>query len=111
MRALIDAWWPRVERGEIEAIVMTASGCGVTVKDYADLLADDPAYRDKAARISSITKDLSEVLPANALPQRPVKTRVAFQSPCTLQHGQQIRGKAEALLARAGYELVPVEEG
>jgi glycolate oxidase iron-sulfur subunit len=111
MRALIDAWWPRVERGEIEAIVMTASGCGVTVKDYADLLAHDPDYRDKAARISSLTKDLSEVLSPEALPQRAAKTRVAFQSPCTLQHGQQIRGKAEALLARAGYELVPVQDG
>jgi glycolate oxidase iron-sulfur subunit len=111
MRALIDAWWPVVERGEVEAIVMTASGCGVTVRDYADLLAHDPLYRDKAARISSITKDLSEVLPADALPQQSAKTRVAFQSPCTLQHGQQIRGNAEALLARAGYELVPVEDG
>ena len=111
MRALIDAWWPLVERGEIEAIVMTASGCGVTVKEYAHLLAHDPAYRDKAARISSITRDLIEVLSAEALPQRPMKTRVAFQSPCTLQHGQQIRGGAEALLARAGYEIVPVEDG
>ena len=111
MRALIDAWWPGVERGEIEAIVMTASGCGVTVKDYVDLLAHDPEYRDKAARISSITKDLSEVVRAEGLPQRPMIARVAFQSPCTLQHGQQIRGKAEALLARAGYELVPVEDG
>jgi glycolate oxidase iron-sulfur subunit len=111
MRALIDAWWPRVERGEVEAIVMTASGCGVTVKEYAHLLANDPEYRDKAARISSITKDLIEVLSAEALPPRSMKTRVAFQSPCTLQHGQQIRGGAEALLARAGYELVPVEDG
>jgi glycolate oxidase iron-sulfur subunit len=111
MRALIDAWWPRVERGEVEAIVMTASGCGATVKEYAHLLANDPEYRDKAARVSSITKDLIEVLSAEALPPRSMKTRVAFQSPCTLQHGQQIRGGAEALLARAGYELVPVEDG
>src|SRR3954462_15223996 len=111
MRALIDAWWPLVERGEVEAIVMTASGCGATVKEYGHLLAQDPAYRDKAARIASITKDLIEVLSAEALPQRPMKTRVAFQSPCTLQHGQQIRGGAEALLARAGYEVVPVEDG
>ncbi len=111
MRALIDAWWPIVERGEAEAIVMTASGCGATVKDYAELLAHDPDYRDKATRISALTKDLCEVLPPEALPQRPVKTRVAFQSPCTLQHGQQIRGKVEALLARAGCELVPVEDG
>jgi glycolate oxidase iron-sulfur subunit len=111
MRALIDAWWPLVERGEVEAIVMTASGCGATVKEYGHLLAEDPAYRDKAARIASVTKDLIEVLSAEALPQRSMKTRVAFQSPCTLQHGQQIRGGAEALLARAGYELIPVEDG
>ncbi len=111
MRALIDAWWPLVERGEVEAIVMTASGCGATVKEYAHFLSEDPAYRDKAARIASMTKDLIEVLSAEALPQRSMKTRVAFQSPCTLQHGQQIRGGAEALLARAGYELVPVEDG
>ncbi len=111
MRALIDAWWPIVERGEAEAIIMTASGCGATVKDYAELLAHDPEYRDKAARISALTKDLCELLPPEALPQRFVKTRVAFQSPCTLQHGQQIRGKVEALLARAGYELAPVEDG
>ena len=111
MRALVDAWWPIVERGEAEAIVMTASGCGATVKDYAELLAHDPEYRDKAARISALTKDLCELLPPETLPQRFVKTRVAFQSPCTLQHGQQIRGKVEALLARAGYELVPVEDG
>jgi glycolate oxidase iron-sulfur subunit len=118
MRALIDAWWPRVERGEVEAIVMTASGCGATVKEYGHFLAEDPAYRDKAAHIASITKDLIEVIPtedevffAEAPPQRPKKIRVAFQSPCTLQHGQQIRGGAEALLARAGYEVVPVEDG
>jgi len=100
-----------VESGEIEAIVMTASGCGVTVRDYADLLAHDPEYRDKAARVSALTRDLSELLPAEALPQRPIKTRVAFQAPCTLQHGQQIEGKVEALLARSGYALVPVEDG
>jgi glycolate oxidase iron-sulfur subunit len=111
MRSLIDAWWPKVERGEIEAIVMTASGCGVTVRDYADLLAHDPEYRDKAARVSALTRDLCELLPAEALPQRPIKTRVAFQAPCTLQHGQQIEGKVEALLARSGYALAPVEDG
>jgi glycolate oxidase iron-sulfur subunit len=110
MRALIDAWWPMVERGEIEAIVMTASGCGTTVKEYGELLAHDPQYRDKAARISSLVKDLCEVLPPEALAQRTARGRVAFQSPCSLQHGQQIRGKVEALLARAGYELSPVRD-
>jgi glycolate oxidase iron-sulfur subunit len=111
MRALIDAWWPMVERGEVEAIVMTASGCGATVREYGELLAHDPSYREKAARISSLAKDLCEVVPPEALPQRAARGRVAFQSPCTLQHGQQIRGKVEALLARAGYELAPVRDG
>jgi glycolate dehydrogenase iron-sulfur subunit len=109
MRALIDAWWPMVERGELEAIVMTASGCGVTVKEYGHYLAQDADYRDKAARVSSLTKDLSEVLPAEML--RPQKRgTVAFQSPCTLQHGQQIRGRVEGILERAGYALVPVDD-
>jgi glycolate oxidase iron-sulfur subunit len=110
MRARIDAWWPLVERGEIEAIVMTASGCGVTVKDYGEYLAGDPAYRDKAARISSLTRDLSEVLAAENVPAGKKRGSVAFQSPCTLQHGQKIRGRVEALLAAAGYDLVPVDD-
>ena len=108
MRALIDAWWPMVQSGEIEAIVMTASGCGVTVRDYADLLAHDPAYRDKAARISALTRDLSELLPAEALPQCAVKTRVAFQSPCSLQHGQRLGGRVDEILEAIGLELTPV---
>jgi glycolate oxidase iron-sulfur subunit len=111
MRALIDTWWPRIESGEIEAIVMTASGCGVTVREYGHLLAHDPEYRDKAARVSSLTKDLSEVIPPAAVVARAARGRVAFQAPCTLQHGQQIRGLAETLLDKAGYELVPVKDG
>ena len=97
MRALIDAWWPLIERSKLEAIVMTASGCGVTVKDYVHHFADDPDYRDKAARISALTKDLSEVVarspPEKLLAARKSRGRVAFHSPCTLQHGQQIRGR------------------
>jgi len=110
MRALIDAWWPLIERGEIEAIVMTASGCGSTVKDYAHHLARDPEYRDKAARVSGMTKDLSEVLPLEAIAEGAARGRVAFQSPCTLQHGQQIRGTVEARLARAGFEVTAVRD-
>jgi glycolate dehydrogenase iron-sulfur subunit len=110
MRALIDAWWPYVERGEVEAIVVTASGCGVTVKDYGHLLAHDPAYRDKAARIAALARDPSEVLEPQAIPERTGLARIAFHSPCSLQHGQQLRGGAEALLARAGFELAPVPE-
>ncbi|HKI64423.1 MAG TPA: heterodisulfide reductase-related iron-sulfur binding cluster, partial [Burkholderiales bacterium] len=116
MRALIDAWWPSVESGEIEAIVMTASGCGSTVREYAHFLAADPEYREKAARIAAMTRDLSEVIAAESdalgehLGDAAPRARVAFQSPCSLQHGQQIRGVVEALLARAGYELTPVAE-
>jgi glycolate oxidase iron-sulfur subunit len=107
MRALIDAWWPFVERGEVEAIVVTASGCGATVKEYGHLLREDPAYRDKAARISALARDLSEVVPAISGGTRGA---VAFHSPCSLQHGQQLRGKVEALLERAGYDLTPVPD-
>jgi len=113
MRSLIDAWWPLIEAQRIEAIVATASGCGVTIKDYAHLLAHDPAYREKAARISALARDLCEVVPAD-FPQiraeRGPQSRVAFQSPCSLQHGQQIRGRVEALLARAGYQATAVRD-
>jgi glycolate dehydrogenase iron-sulfur subunit len=110
MRALIDAWWPYVERGEVEAIVVTASGCGATVKEYGHLLAHDPAYRDKAARIAGLARDPSEVLDPQAIPERSGLARIAFHAPCSLQHGQRLRGGTEALLARAGFELAPVPE-
>ena len=110
MRALIDAWWPYVERGEVEAIVVTASGCGVTVKDYGYFLAHDPAYREKAERIAALARDLSEVIPPGAIAERASRGRIAFHSPCSLQHGQQLRGGAERLLARAGFELTPVPD-
>ncbi len=112
MRALIDAWWPHVEAG-VEAIVMTASGCGVTVKDYAHLLAADPAYADKARRISALTRDLCEVV-EEEIERLPTASndgpRMAFHSPCSLQHGQQLRGGVERVLARAGFRLTPVPD-
>ena len=109
MRNNIDAWWPLVEAGA-EAIVLTASGCGVTVKDYGHLLAADPAYADKAKRISALSKDLSEILPQfEAQLQQKLKgkisKRVAWHPPCTLQHGQQIRGKVEGVLRAAGVDV------
>jgi glycolate oxidase iron-sulfur subunit len=107
MRALIDTWWPYIERGAVEAIVVTASGCGSTIKEYGHYLAHDADYRDKAARVAALARDLSEVVPP--VPGA-ARGRVAFQSPCSLQHGQQIRGKVEALLAHAGYELTTVAE-
>ncbi len=117
-RRNIDAWWPAIERGEVEAIVMTASGCGVQVKDYGHLLAEDPVYAERAARIAAMTRDVSEVVAgesarlAELLKARRGETvKVAFQSPCTLQHGQRIRGVIEQLLAAAGFVLTPVRDG
>lgn len=114
IRNRIDTWWPSVEAG-IEAIISTASGCGVTVKDYGDLLKRDPEYADKARRISELTVDISEVIsteiaktsPGPALDQN---LKVAFQSPCTLQHGQKINGQAEAILRKYGYTILPIAD-
>jgi glycolate oxidase iron-sulfur subunit len=84
------------------------------VKEYGRLLADDPAYAEKAARISELARDISEVIndgmTENALQKNADGTRVAFHSPCTLQHGQRINGVVENILARAGYELLPVAD-
>ena len=110
MRALIDAWWPVIERGEAEAIAMTASGCGAFIKEYGHHLKEDSVYSEKAGKIVSLTKDLSEVLSEKYISRTGRTRRVAFQSPCTLQHGQQIYGKVEALLLKAGYELTDVPE-
>ncbi len=109
MRRNIDAWWPYVEQGA-EAIVMTASGCGVLVKEYGHLLRHDAEYADKAARVSALTKDLCEVLDAEDLePLRSaVNRRVAFHTPCSLQHGQKLQGVVESILARIGFSLTPV---
>jgi len=113
MRANIDAWWPYVDRadGGVEAIVMNASGCGVTVKEYGHLLRDDPAYAHKAARVSALTRDLSELLPelAPALAGRIDPARIppllAYHPPCTLQHGQGLRGAVEQHLQALGFTL------
>jgi glycolate oxidase iron-sulfur subunit len=109
MRRNIDAWWPYVD--QVEAIVMTASGCGVTVKEYGHLLAHDSEYAAKAARISGLTKDLSEIMPQfeaelAARMKGKLEKRVAFHPPCTLQHGQQIRGKVEGVLRAVGVDVV-----
>jgi glycolate oxidase iron-sulfur subunit len=117
MRRNIDAWWPHIERGA-EAIVITASGCGVTVKEYGHLLRHDPAYADKARRISEMAKDISEVISAEGPRLREArgvrreaeKPRVAFHSPCSLQHGLKLNGKVEAVLTELGFELVAVPD-
>jgi glycolate oxidase iron-sulfur subunit len=112
MRRNIDAWWPHVESGA-EAIVMTASGCGLMVKDYGHALKDDAAYADKAARISALTRDLSEILGnenLDAFAHIGLGVRVAYHSSCTLQHGQKLGGAVETILRRCGYELTPVAD-
>ena len=110
MRVNIDAWWPQVDSGAVECIVMNASGCGVTVKEYGHHLQHDPQYAEKAARISALTRDLSELLPGIApLLQGKLahvqKGVVAFHPPCTLQHGQQLRGGVETHLRALGFDV------
>jgi glycolate oxidase iron-sulfur subunit len=115
MRANIDAWWPQVERGA-EAIVVTASGCGVLVKEYGDLLRDDPAYAERAQRIALLARDPVEIVAAEWKRLAPLVTmdrgaqRVAFQAPCTLQHGLRLRGRVEEILEALGLELTEVAD-
>lgn len=111
IRRNIDAWWPHIEQGA-EAVVMTASGCGAMVREYGFLMRDDPDYADKAKKISDLTRDISEVLAGEDLKGIKLRERpkVAFHSPCTLQHGQQIKGVVEKILTGAGCELTPVPD-
>jgi glycolate oxidase iron-sulfur subunit len=110
MRRLIDACWPQIESGA-EAIVMTASGCGAMLKDYGKHLRDDPAYANKAERFSALCKDISEVLGNEDLSQlKRVPRKIAFQSPCSLQHAQQLNGVTETILTKLGFELTPVQD-
>ncbi|MDE0309691.1 MAG: glycolate oxidase subunit GlcF [Acidiferrobacterales bacterium] len=108
-RRNIDAWWPQIKAGA-EAIVSTASGCGVTIKEYGELLADDREYAHKAEKISSLTIDISEV-ETNASPAKldSQVSNVAFHSPCTLQHGQKVTHSVEQILANHGLTLETVE--
>ncbi|RAU45101.1 MULTISPECIES: glycolate oxidase subunit GlcF [unclassified Pseudomonas] len=110
-RRNIDAWWPSVQAGA-EAIVQTASGCGAFVKDYGHLLRHDPAYAEKAARISALTKDLVEVLRAEPLEKLGACTsaKLAFHCPCTLQHAQKLGGAVESVLSRLGFNLTAVPD-
>ena len=115
VRRNIDAWWPHIEQG-VEAIVVTASGCGVMVKDYGHFLAHDPAYAAKARRIADRARDPIEIITAEwrniapmvAMDQGP--QRIAFHPPCTLTHGMKIRGQVEEILQALGHSLLPVAD-
>jgi glycolate oxidase iron-sulfur subunit len=112
-RRNIDAWWPLVEGGA-EAIVMNASGCGQHVREYGHLLARDPAYAARARRVSELTQDVAEVLPAFGIELKRLLGdaggKVVFHSPCTLQHGLKVKGAVEALLTSLGATVAPVGE-
>ena len=111
IKRLIDAWWPHIEAGA-EAIVVTATGCGVSVRDYGRLLADDPEYADRAARVSELYRDLIEIVEAELTDEAPVAParRVAVHTPCTMQHGLGLNGRVEKLLEKRGYTLCRVAD-
>ncbi len=111
MRRNIDAWWPHIEDGA-EAIVMTASGCGVLVKEYGHILRNDTAYAEKAAAVSDLTRDLGEVLANEDLSglKPDLSRRVAVHSPCSLQHGQKLPGGVEGVLVGLGFSLTSVPD-
>ena len=114
MRANVDAWWRHIEAGAVEAIVINASGCGAMVKEYGHLLRNEPRYADRAARVSELARDLSELLPdiAAALRGRikaPAAT-LAWHAPCTLQHAQRLRGGVEQHLGELGFTLRPAAQ-
>jgi glycolate oxidase iron-sulfur subunit len=112
VRRNIDAWWPHIKMG-VEAIIVTASGCGSMVKEYADLLQHDPDYADRAKRVASLAKDLGEVLAEEDLSSLDLSNRgrkIAYHPPCTLQHGQKLSGQVEGILLGLGYRLTPVAD-
>ena len=110
-RRNIDAWWPQVAAGEVESIVMNASACGLAVKEYGHALAYDAAYAGKAARVAALTRDVSELLPDLIERLRPLlaakrpAARLVFHPPCTLQHGQRLRGGVESCLTQLGFDV------
>jgi glycolate oxidase iron-sulfur subunit len=112
VKQLVDQWWPHIEAG-VEAIVVTATGCGVSVRDYARLLADDPDYAEKGKKVTSLYRDLIEVVEAHSdqidVPAA-VNRRVAVHTPCTMQHGLGLNHRVERLLSKIGYQICRIEE-
>ena len=111
MRALIDAWWPMVERGEVEAIVMTASGCGATVKDYGTCSPTTPRYRDKAERISALTRDLcARSFARGAAGERATAAGSPSIRPARCSTGSRSAARSRRCSTARGYELTPVRD-
>ncbi|GLK71856.1 glycolate oxidase subunit GlcF [Ancylobacter dichloromethanicus] len=112
-RANVDAWWREIEGEGLDAIIVTTSGCGTTIKDYGHMLRTEPAYAERAARVSALAKDVSEFLAGHELPAPVIAPgiRVAYHSACSLQHGQRVRTPPKALLAKAGFTVLEPAEG
>ncbi|MDO9247339.1 MAG: glycolate oxidase subunit GlcF, partial [Phenylobacterium sp.] len=110
-RANIDAWWPDIEAGA-EAVVVNSSGCAAFIKDYPDVLRDDPAYAEKARVVAALVRDPIQLLSVADLAARraPAEPRIAVHEPCTLQHGLRLTGRIGTLLASLGYEPQPVAD-
>jgi glycolate oxidase iron-sulfur subunit len=112
-RQNVDVWSAEIERHGLDAILITASGCGTMIKDYGFLLRNEPAYAGKAARVSALAKDVSEYLGLLDLPEpvNPQGTAVAYHSACSMQHGQKIDALPKRLLTQAGYKVRDIPEG
>jgi glycolate oxidase iron-sulfur subunit len=112
-RTNVDAWTRAIDNGGLDAIVITASGCGTTIKDYGYMLRLDPAYAEKAARVSALAKDVTEYLASLDLPPPVVEPglAVAYHSACSMQHGQKIVRPPKDLLKRAGFDVREPKEG
>jgi glycolate oxidase iron-sulfur subunit len=112
-RANIDAWTRAIDQDGLDAILITASGCGTTIKDYGFMLRLDPDYAGKAARVSELAKDITEYLAALELPRPAVEPglAVAYHSACSMQHGQKITRQPKELLRKAGFVVREPREG
>lgn len=111
-RANVDAWFGEIEAKGLDAIIITASGCGTTIKDYGYMLRHDPQYSAKAAAVSALARDVTEYLVTLALPTLPPKgIAVAYHSACSMQHGQKISSAPKQLLSAAGYTVRDPKEG
>jgi glycolate oxidase iron-sulfur subunit len=112
-KQMINAWMAEIDGEGLDAIVITASGCGTTIKDYGHMFRNDPEWAEKAAKVSSLAKDVTEVLTRFALPEPTIQTgqTIAYHSACSMQHGQQLRDEPKKLLKAAGFTVKDVPEG